>query len=156
MISRHTSNVPKEDVFPTLLYCDSMCSQTCHRPSQACRRCSQVLPGAPKVHSAAPRCSQTYHNHFHGTPVPVIRDPSHFCTGYQRFQFLWRPARMPSYGLILTWNWGIQVYTPHPLRHSWRLPETKINFADLKWWKGRITNQNAWENMGGDVECDWR
>jgi len=36
-----------------------------------------VLPGAPKVLSAAPRCSQTYHNHSHGTPVPVIRDPSY-------------------------------------------------------------------------------
>ena len=38
---------------------------------------SLVLPGAPKVLSGALRCSQTYHNHSHGTPVPVIRDPSH-------------------------------------------------------------------------------
>jgi len=47
------------------------------RCSQACRQCSQVLPCAPKVLSGAPRCSQTYHNHSHGTPVPVIRDPSY-------------------------------------------------------------------------------
>jgi len=34
-------------------------------------------PGAPKVLSDAPTCSQTYHNQSHGTPVPVIRDPSY-------------------------------------------------------------------------------
>jgi len=38
---------------------------------------SQALPGAPKVLSGAPRCSQTYHNHSHGTPVAVICDPSY-------------------------------------------------------------------------------
>jgi len=39
MISWRTSSVPKEDiVFPRLLYCDSRCSQSCHRRSQ-------VLPG---------------------------------------------------------------------------------------------------------------
>jgi len=35
------------------------------------------LPGAPKVLSGASRCSQTCHNHSHGTPVAVIRDPSY-------------------------------------------------------------------------------
>jgi hypothetical protein len=46
MISRHTSSVPKEVVvFPRLLYCDSRCSQTCHRRSQVCHRRSQGLPG---------------------------------------------------------------------------------------------------------------
>ena len=34
---------------------------------------SAALPGAPNVLSSALRCSQTYHNHSHGTPVPVIR-----------------------------------------------------------------------------------
>jgi len=77
MISRRTSSVPKEDVFPRLLYCDSRCSQTCRRGSQACHRRSHVLPGAPEVLSGALRCSQTYHNHSHGTRVPVIRDPSY-------------------------------------------------------------------------------
>jgi len=38
---------------------------------------SPVLPGAPKVLSSAPRYSQTYHNHSHGTPGAVIRDPSY-------------------------------------------------------------------------------
>jgi len=64
---------------------------------------SQALPGVP-------RCSQA-------------------CR--RRFQILWTPAGMPSYGLILSWNWCIQVYTPHLLRHSWRLPVTKIYFADV-------------------------
>jgi len=98
MISRRTSSVPKEDVFPGLLYCDSRCSQTSRRPSEArrrhsqncpqssqncprrsqtCHRRSQVLPRAPTVLSSAPRCSQTHHNHSHGTPWPVIRDLSY-------------------------------------------------------------------------------
>jgi len=53
------------------------CSQVCRRRSPACHWRSQALPGSPKVLSGAPRCSQTYHNHSHGTPVPVMRDPSY-------------------------------------------------------------------------------
>ena len=53
------------------------CSQACCQRSQAYRRPSQVLPDAPNVLSGAPRCSQTYHNHSHGTPVAVISDPSY-------------------------------------------------------------------------------
>ena len=34
--------------------------------------------GAPRLVAGAPGCTQTYHNHSHGTPVPVIRDPSYF------------------------------------------------------------------------------
>jgi len=52
-------------------------SQACGPRFQAFRQCSQVLPSAPKVLSVAPRCSQTYHNHSHGTAVAVIRDPSY-------------------------------------------------------------------------------
>jgi len=92
MIYRRGSSFPKEDVVsPRLLYCDSRCSQTCGRRSGACRqqtqirrRCSQtwrrrspVPPGVSQVPSGAGRCSQTYHNHSHGTPVPVIRDISY-------------------------------------------------------------------------------
>ena len=98
MISMRTSSLPKEDVvFPTLLYCDSRCSQACRQGSQASRQSSQtcrwhskaccwhpeaccqhsqVLPGARKVLCGAPRCSQTYHNHSYSTPAPVITDPS--------------------------------------------------------------------------------
>jgi len=43
--------------------------------SQACCWRSQVLPGAPKVLPSSPRCSLTYYNHSHGTPVPVSRHP---------------------------------------------------------------------------------
>jgi len=38
---------------------------------------SSALPGWPKDCSGAPWCSHTYHNHSHGSPVPVIRDPSY-------------------------------------------------------------------------------
>ena len=78
MISRRTSHVPKEHfVFPRLLYCDSRCFQTCRWHSQVYCRCSLVLPGAPKVLSGTPRCSQTYYNNSDRTPVPVIRDSSY-------------------------------------------------------------------------------
>jgi hypothetical protein len=40
MISRRTSSIPKEDVFPRLLYSDSTCSK--------------VLPGAPEGHYISP------------------------------------------------------------------------------------------------------
>jgi len=68
MIPRHTSSIPTADVvFPRLLYCDSRCSQTCHKcaeawrwHSQACCRFSQVLPGAPRLVVGAPRCSHVH------------------------------------------------------------------------------------------------
>ena len=37
----------------------------------------RLVVGAPRLVAGAPRCSQTYHNHSHGNPVPVIRDPSY-------------------------------------------------------------------------------
>jgi len=91
MIRRHTCSIPKEVIFPGLLYCDSRWSQTCYRHSKACPRhsqtChqysqtshwrSQVLRGATEVFSGAPWCFQTYHNHSHGTAVLVIRDLSY-------------------------------------------------------------------------------
>jgi len=51
-------------------------SQACHQRSWTCRQCSEVLRGAPKVLSGALRCSQTYYNHFKGTPEPMIRYPN--------------------------------------------------------------------------------
>jgi len=39
---------------------------------------SAPLPGAPKCLSHVLTYSLTYHNHFHGTSVPVIRDASYF------------------------------------------------------------------------------
>jgi hypothetical protein len=47
------------------------------RFSHNSHRRTQVLLRTPKVHSGAPRCSHTYHNYSHRTPVPVIRDPGH-------------------------------------------------------------------------------
>ena len=90
MISRCTCSIPEENlVFPRLLYCDLRRSQTCHRRSQVLPGLSQVLPGlspvvpiALKVLSGALRHSQSYHNHSHGTPVPVIRDLS-YSEGWQ-------------------------------------------------------------------------
>ena len=39
-----------------------------------------TLPGAPKARSGAPTCSQTYPNHSHHAPDPVLSDPSYSCT----------------------------------------------------------------------------
>jgi len=92
MISRHTSSVPKESVvLPRLLYGDFRWSQTCHRGSQAfhwrsqachqgsqsCCRSTQVFSNPPIVFSITPRCSETYHNYTHPTPVLFIRDPQY-------------------------------------------------------------------------------
>ena len=102
MISTRTSSIPKEDVFPKLVYSDSRWAQTCrrrsegyhrgshsgHRRSQTCGRCSQtcrqcsptcrrhcqVLLGAHRVLSNAPKWSPTHHNHSHVTPRQVIKD----------------------------------------------------------------------------------
>ena len=38
---------------------------------------------------------------------------------------------MHSDGLILSWNWLIQVYTPYPLRQFWKLPVTNIHIANV-------------------------
>jgi len=66
------------EMLPDLL----LSSQACCRHylnfcwcANAGRRPLQALPGARNVLSVAARCFQTYHNHSHGTPVPVIRDP---------------------------------------------------------------------------------
>jgi len=55
------------------------CSQSCRghlqgwsRHSQACRRRSQALPGAPKDISGAPRCSRTYYNLSDSIPAPRL------------------------------------------------------------------------------------
>jgi len=37
----------------------------------------RVSFGFPHWLGDSPRCSQPFHNRFHGAPVPVIRDPSH-------------------------------------------------------------------------------
>jgi hypothetical protein len=78
MISRRTCSIPKGEGFPRLHYRDSRCLQTCHWRFRTCCTHSQVLPGAPKVLSGSLRCTQTYYNHCHGTPVQVNGDLSDF------------------------------------------------------------------------------
>jgi len=60
------------------------CSQTCHWRFLACRRPFQILPSVPKLLSGALWCSETYHDHSHGTPVPVLRGSS-FSQGRQEY-----------------------------------------------------------------------
>ena len=90
----------------------------------------RLVVSAPRLVIGTPRCSKwsLWHSEVFSNSSESL--PWYSCTSHQWFQWLWRPARMPLYSLILSWNWRIQVYTPHPLRHSWSLPVTKIHFAD--------------------------
>jgi hypothetical protein len=69
-----------------------------HLPELGCdfRSTLETLAGVPKVRSGTPTCSQTFLTHFHGTPVPIIRDYSDSCTSDQIFQLLLRLAGFPS------------------------------------------------------------
>jgi len=107
--------------------------------------CSDVIRGAPRLVTGAPRLAASAPRCFQACgwrSLACLRRSEWFpnlsqsiewysWSSNQRSQWLWRPARMPSYRLILSWNWRIQVNTPHPLSHSWRLPVTKIHFADV-------------------------
>jgi len=42
---------------------------------------------------------------------------------------------MPSWHPILSWNWAIEVYTPHPLRQSRKPTVRRIHFADVTDWR---------------------
>jgi hypothetical protein len=85
---------------------------------------SAVIWGAPRQDASSSRC------HVSG---PRCSEACRWChyTFRRCFVLLSWPAGMPSWGLILSWNWCIYVYTPHPLRHSWSLPVTIIHFADV-------------------------
>jgi len=88
MISRRTSSIPKEDVFPRLLYSDSRCSQTCHQRSQVLSGLSLALPvlspaipgafklvvSAPRLVAGVARCSQVhpmFSPALQGVPKPI-------------------------------------------------------------------------------------
>jgi len=149
MISRRTSNVPKDDVFPRLLYSDSMCFQACRWRSQVLQGLLSALPGLssalPDLSSALPDMSSALPGLLPALPhlSPALADfspalpdllptlpgaprctqsslqcsevfsnisqslPWQSCTSQQRSQLLRKPARMPSYGLILSWNWRV-------------------------------------------------
>jgi len=85
---------------------------------------SPVLPHGLRCTQSSLRCCIVFRNLSSLLPLSSWTRPV-------RSQLLLRPAGLPTYGLILSWNWCIQVCTQHPLRHIWRLPETEINFADV-------------------------
>jgi len=132
MISRPTSSIPKEDVvFPRLLYCVLRCSQTCRRCSQTCLPCSQV-------HSMISPALR-------GVPNPITITPMVLLDQSSEIPVTLKATRNTLLGCnILSWNWRIYVYTPHSLRHTARLPVTKIDFphgeldlwVDWKWLVG--------------------
>lgn len=48
-------------------------------------------------------------------------------------------------GLTLSCNWDIQIYTPYPLRHSWRLTVTTLHFADECEFSGLVKQENHFD-----------
>jgi len=119
MISRRTSSVAK-DGFPRQLYTRSICSQTCGRLSQACGQHSQVLPdlysaladlllalpGAPRLVLPSQTC--------HWLSQVFSGSPEGHCIGPGN-SGIWPPGDSG----------------PTILRHSQRLPVTKIYCADV-------------------------
>jgi len=106
--------------------------------SSVIRGASSLVTGVPRLITSAPRliagtpgCTQSSLRRTRVFTNLSQSLPWYSCTSHQGSQLLRRPAGMPSHSLILFWNWCISVYTPHPLRHFWSLPETKIHFADV-------------------------
>jgi len=97
------------------------------------RGVSRLVAGAPRLVTSTPRWSQACCRCSQVISSFSQSHPWYSHTSYQRSQLLTWPAGMPSYGLTLSWNWHIYVYTAHLLRHSWRLQVTKLHFADVHW-----------------------
>ena len=143
----HQQHSQRRCHFPTLLYSDSRCSQVLPvllsaLPDllSALPDLLSALPGLLPALPGAPRCTQSSLRRSEMFSNLSQSLPWNSCTGHRRSQLLRRPAGMPSHCLILSWNWRIYVYTPHTLRHSWRLPVTKIHFADVCFHTEILTN----------------
>jgi len=75
-------------------------------------------------------CSQCSLQHSDIFPCLSPWLPCCDCSSHERSKVLWRPASMPSDGLILFTHRLFQICTPLALTHSWRLPVTKIHCTD--------------------------
>jgi hypothetical protein len=89
---------------------------------------SSVLPGVVRIVDSTPRCgkelrkfSLAHRGVFNRIPIT----PSALL-----YQWHWRSAGILSDGLFRCRKWLTLAYTPHTLWKSWRLPVTKIHFAD--------------------------
>jgi len=92
---------------------------------------SSAHPGLVLPHPGAPRCSQSSLRCAEVFPNLSQSLPLYSCSSHQRSHLLWSLAGMPSSGLMLSWNRHIYVYTPPTFTHSWRLPVSKLHFADV-------------------------
>jgi len=90
----------------------------------------QVLRGVLLTLPGARRCTQSSYQWSKIFPNLSQSLPWYFCTSHHWSKLLRSPVGMPSEGLILSWNNCILVPTPHPLRHSWKLPVNEMHFAD--------------------------
>jgi len=95
----------------------------------ALKDAARILHGAPRFVGGSPKCTQCSLRPSEVVPNLSQSLPLPSCSCHQISQLLWRPNGMPSQGVIVSWNWRFKVYTPHPLRHSWRLGVTIMDFA---------------------------
>ena len=133
-----------------------MCFQACWWHFQTCYQRFQVLSGVPKVLTSAPRCSQTNHNHPHGTPVPVIRDPSSY-EGRQEC-----PPRVWYSSEIDTSKFRLHILSDTPGGFQWlkwillMSPYENAQLVDLEWTEHKQSEQiitMEWYTSQGSLEA---
>jgi len=107
-------------------------SKTCHWCSHASCRQSQVLPEAPKVLSGAPKCSQTCHNHFHGTRIAVIKDPSYSLGELEC------PPRVWNSPEIDTSKFTLHILSDTPGGSQWLKYILLMSVLTLSSWNGEM------------------
>ena len=103
----HEERSPTRWRFPSLLYSDSTYFEVLPGLSWALPGLSSVLTDLSLVLPGASRCTQSslWRSKMFSKFSQSL--PWYSSTSHQRFQLLRRPAVMPSYGLILSWNWRI-------------------------------------------------
>jgi hypothetical protein len=147
MFSRPTSTILKEDIFPRLLQCGSRCSQTsrrrspamCWRSQDCCRR-FEMFCRHPQA------CCLRFLNYRRGSQlhpkISLAFSGVSKCIALTLMVLLQLSSEIPvtpKAGLIALLRSDTLLELTHlglhckpPLRHSWRLTETIIHFADVQ------------------------
>jgi hypothetical protein len=122
---------------PRLVSIPPRCLHACSRHSQTCHWRCQVLSGEPKILSVTPSCSQTAHILCHGTPVPVIWDPSYSVDRQENTPRVWYfPELDPSKSTL-------HILTVTPGCFQWQ---------NTLWWCGIILRLWCLVQSSADIE----
>ena len=105
--SRRTWSIPGAPAaFPKKMFFPH-CSSVIRGASSLVTGALRLVTSAPRLVASTPGCT---HSSLRRTKVfPNLSQslPWYCCTSHWRSQLLRRPAGMPSYSLILFWNWRI-------------------------------------------------